>query len=209
LKAWIKKKTSQSGIQIQTLSKFEGESRLKNKDQLLQRYLLVMGLVGIMVILLFGWLASAKKERAQELDSAPLSSPKSSFSSSRDDGKMPKAEQFVKDFLTSYLQYDPQQPLAHVNELKPYLSEEVFQREKEIYGHALPDVKSRRLASVAHWKVNGGDQNSLKCTVLAKVEVESASGVKSIEEVLYTFQLVVKDSKWHVRWFEYVSADDY
>jgi hypothetical protein len=117
-----------------------------------------------------------------------------------------KLKQFTTDFLKKYSQYNPATPTAQIEQIKPYVTDQIYQEQKNLYSVPMPDMKSRRYLSLSSFKYTELERATLK--VEAVINLETVNNNQTFtQEIYYILDLTPSGDSWKIRGMQHVGAD--
>jgi len=158
-----------------------------NENQ--RKYLLFVPFVGV-VGLLFWWMMSGEEEVQSK--SAALSPPLEEVKST--DTKA--SREVAEDFLKAYLLYDGKQPLAHIEQAKPYMTDALYNEFSQSIQRPTLEVQAKEPVSFDNAQVIVND-NQIEWSFNVIEKVTDAQGKSRNEEWVYVLTLM-KDNGWKV-----------
>lgn len=114
-----------------------------------------------------------------------------------------KVKQFTTDFLKKYSQYNPAKPTDQIEQIKPFVTDQVYQEQKNLYSVPMPNMKSRRYLSLSDFQYTQQERKNI--TVEAVVNIETINDNQTFtQEIYYILDLTPIGDSWKVRGMQYV-----
>jgi hypothetical protein len=113
-----------------------------------------------------------------------------------------KLEKFVTEVLTIYSQYDPNKPTAHLDQLKPYITDQIYQEQKQLYSVPIPEITNRRLIAFNGLDYKVDERSGI--IVEAYITIETTNSGHTFQtQQFYSLDLVPNGDSWIIRGLQY------
>jgi hypothetical protein len=117
------------------------------------------------------------------------------------------SEKTMRNFLQAYLAYNGQQPMAHIEKARQYMTDSFYEKEREGIQRPTYETQTQRLVKIERFEheVKG---HAIQWTVQTILEATNWKGQKRLEEMVFVLKLIKEAGEWKVKEVEPVGSID-
>jgi hypothetical protein len=115
-------------------------------------------------------------------------------------------EGFIKNFLTKYLEYDPENPAAHIESVKNDLDASIFHAELTTYKIQISDWRDRNLKEIRDLVFTPKDNGFYSVEAVAEAELTTTKGTVTYF-TSFSFEVRKEETGWKIKTLNYYSDD--